>query len=423
MNSLCRPPRVARHVALAIGLGLFAENQTVAADAKSTPPAPPPPKTHVLFVGADIDLKRGDKYLRVEDVTPGNIVAKGEGQPVKVRIASDVSLRVTEAIKLADRNVAISKFKAQRAYSPDADPLRSMAQAAAFATDAIAMQDMADRGVRNSEARMGMANAQAASAEEPLNAAAWNAVAQAEADNLAAAQNQQAMVGLEGGGVNSMLAGTSLAVNQAAQGAYDAIRVSFDLQPETDLPNPHVALIATIREPTSKPNEVRKWVHVKSLGPISAGDTQRVDVYASGMSPGYVLEHCDVHVYNGTDEFATSLSRRRIEVTDDEAHQFRILAYVSAHQGRTLAPGLVTDSLHREARVRLQPDQLAETFYVRVSKAGKATAVFRDADAKQPVRDAALESVLGELRFNPALEAGKPVEGVAPVKLGSLSQL
>ena len=40
-----------------------------------------------------------------------------------------------------------------------------------------------------------------------------------------------------------------------------------------------------------------------------------------------------------------------------------------------------------------------------------------------PLDDPELKSVLAKLRFNPALEAGKPIEGIAPVKLSSLSQL
>jgi hypothetical protein len=56
-----------------------------------------------------------------------------------------------------------------------------------------------------------------------------------------------------------------------------------------------------------------------------------------------------------------------------------------------------------------------------VSKAGKITGVFRDADAHRPTQQPALEAALQELRFNPALDNGRPAEGIASLPLGSLA--
>jgi hypothetical protein len=65
----------------------------------------------------------------------------------------------------------------------------------------------------------------------------------------------------------------------------------------------------------------------------------------------------------------------------------------------------------------LTKDQLEHTWYVRVGKDGRVTAAFSDADGRKPVQDNVLVSALQLLRFNPALEAGKPVESLAPVRM------
>jgi hypothetical protein len=74
----------------------------------------------------------------------------------------------------------------------------------------------------------------------------------------------------------------------------------------------------------------------------------------------------------------------------------------------------------RDLRAALNPAQLSETCFVRVAKNGRVAAAFHDKAGKQPLQDPALESALKTLRFKPALEAGKPVESVAPVRLGKI---
>jgi len=417
MTSFSRRLSLAPRALVFFGLGLG--GAALASAATSNPETPvTPPKTHVMFVGAEIDVHHGDQFLRIEDVTGSRIVARSGDKPVELRMSSRLPLRVSEAIKVANKNVAISNLKTERTYTLDADPFRALVDASQLAAGATAVQDIANREMRAAESRLNYATAQAAAAGNPQDAAQWAAAVEGARSEAASAQAAQTASSFDvGHGMNSVGAGSSVMQYQAAREAYNAIRVSFEIQPEHDLPKPYVAVIAQIRDPGSKPGEARKWVYVKSLNEISAGEKKTVSIYEAGMPPGFEIEHCDVHVFNGTEEFATSLSRRRIEVTDDEAHQFQILGHISANKGRTLPPSLVARPASRDVWNALDAEQRARPVYARVSKTGKVVGAFRDAGLQQPLHDARIEALLQSLRFNPALEAGRPVEATVSVNL------
>ncbi len=66
----------------------------------STPPSAP--KTHVLFMGADISLKKDKDFHRVEDVTPGALVISPGGRRVEVPLAQGRDLLINESLKIAE---------------------------------------------------------------------------------------------------------------------------------------------------------------------------------------------------------------------------------------------------------------------------------------------------------------------------------
>jgi hypothetical protein len=243
------------------------------------------------------------------------------------------------------------------------------------------------------------------------------ALAEAEARRAGAEAAEMQALNSPNSQVYDVASQSAAAGVEAAREMFDAIRLSFELTPDADLAQPYYAVIAQIRERDSKPDQVRKWAYVRSLGPISAGATRKVNVYQGGLPRGYILESWEVHLYDHGKEVATSLSRKRVPLTDEEALEFRIIEYVGANKGRTLPAAPLTTTLTSEVRASLTADQLVETCYVRVAKDGRVAAAFRDPAGQQPLQDPELESALRTFRFTPALEAGKPVESIAPVKL------
>jgi hypothetical protein len=69
---------------------------------------------------------------------------------------------------------------------------------------------------------------------------------------------------------------------------------------------------------------------------------------------------------------------------------------------------------------RLANGQLKPTYYVKVAKDGKGSETFADERCSEKVDDPYLEAVISNLRFKPALDKGKPVDGVALLQLNQL---
>lgn len=387
-----------------------------AAAAPAVPAKAGSPLTHVIFMGADLSAERNRVFHPVVDVTDTSLVISPGEKPVRLPMAQASSLRVTEALKLTDTSVGLDEFKFEPAYSAGADPTSQLAKTAALAAGQTAEVDLAAAAERSAAVAVAAASGAAAVASNPEDMADARA-------SLARAQGRQAAAGeaLDRAlsAANSPLYDVGAqAARGAGEGRFDAIRVSFVLTAESDLMQPYYAIIATIRDPGDR--QPRKWIYVRPLGAMGNGETQRVTVHQSGFAPGYSLEGCEVHVYDGAHELATPLSRRRVAISDEEALAYRVIEYTAANKGRTLPATLATRALSTEAWASVAQDQLAATCYVRVTKDGRVAGAFSDPAGKRPLVDASLVAVLGTLHFHPALEAGKPVESITPVVLGNI---
>src|SRR5579883_2056231 len=104
---------------LATAFALLAVSKVFAADPT------PAPKTHVLFMGADIDVERNGSFHRVRDVKGDAFVIDEGGENKKIHMSSgSVNLKVNEQLKLTSESVRIDKLQADRGYTLGADPFR-----------------------------------------------------------------------------------------------------------------------------------------------------------------------------------------------------------------------------------------------------------------------------------------------------------
>jgi len=406
------------------GLARFALTMIFAAQVMNAAPtvSKTPSKPFVLFMGADIAVEKDQTMHPVEDVTSTSFVIKPRGRPVTVSLEGRANLHISEALKIARTSVDVEGLVAERAYATNNDPFEKLVQAYSLRAGEEAVADLArGRAVVASSAAVGAGNA-FANADTPESLAAANAGAAAAQANQQGAET--AALQALNTPINSVF-DTGAQVNKMglAEGNFDAIRLSFDVISDKDLAQPYYAFIAQIRDRDSKPGQVRKWAFVKSLGTISASVIRKVNVYRSGLPPGYILESYEVHLYNGAEELATNLSRKRVLITAEEAMDFRVVEYIGANKGRTLPASPVFATLPIETRTALTPAQLSGICYVRVAKDGRVIVVSRDGDGKQPLKDPALDLVLKTLRFKPALEAGKPIESTIPLSLAEFAAL
>jgi hypothetical protein len=109
-----------------------------------------------------------------------------------------------------------------------------------------------------------------------------------------------------------------------------------------------------------------------------------------------------------------------VPLTRDEAFQYVLIDYTSQHKGASLPATPAMGKLPADLRTRLGSGQLTQFFFVKVSKDGLPVETFIDESCSHKVEDPYLQSVIRDIRFNPALDKGQPVEGIARLRFADL---
>ena len=384
--------------------------------ASAAEPGAAEPKTHTLFMGADFSIEQNKELYRVQAVVDGAFVIKIKGKEVSVPMdRGSIKLKVEPALKLTESSAAVSNLKGERAYTLANDPTvrfqRGLAKAQLQYSDSLAAQNQANAGFHTWDpltaviAAAAAKDAQAPASQDPNIAAHSNPNSQANLSMAAAA----------GPGSRFYNKGNPLGY----EGNFDAMDVAFEISSEKPLNNPYMVIIVQYRATDGRPGQVGNWIYARSLPPISR-EARKVHVEQGGFPLGFELQDFQVHLYNQGEEIATTVAPKRVALTREEAFQYVMVEYVSSHKGATLPAAPAMGRLPADLRSRLASGQLTQTYYVKVAKDGKATEIFSDESCAHKLEDPYLESVVKNLRFKPALEKGRPVEGVASLKLGQL---
>ncbi len=381
-----------------------------AADEKTAPP-----KTHVLFMGADLSVQRDNKVYRVEDITGSELKIHVDQQEVLVPTRrGPVGLQVNAGLKVAGISVQLDQLKSGPAYTYENDPTRKIEEATHSSMNAAAAQDMAQIHQSYAATNMVVAETRVAQDNGPdaqrqlTNARLDQANVKQEVDITDAATTSD--VATAAGGARRMA---------LAEGSYDAMEVSFKISSLVPLEHPYMVILFRFHAPDAKPGVDGMVIHAEALDPVDAAP-RYVRVLKGGLPIGFKVVDCTVHIYNRGQEVATNLSAKRVEMTHDETQLYLVMEHIGAHKGATLAAAAVPDSLPRAQRQGLSPEQLKRRLYVKVSKDGLLLGAYTDENCSVPLDDARATTALGAVFFTPALEQGKPVEGVARVRLGDI---
>jgi hypothetical protein len=358
-------------------------------------------------MGADITVGHNSAFCPIDDVTGKMILINAEGKTVAMPLDHNVDLKIHTDLKISGTDVDIRDLRTTRVYTSHADPFQKLTGFNTAAAGASEVEDLA-RGklmVDEMKLRADAFKGGPLSPEQQILNADQAAVDTASEQTIEATH----MMGTVAAKEETALSG----------GAYDAIRVSLAVTPRDTLADPYIAIIAQVQDPANKPGVDQTWIHLQSMGRMPAGVTRNVAVYEEGMPSGYILGKCEVHIYNGRDELATSLSSDRVQLTKDEMLDFRVIDYLHANRGHTLPAAPATFA--RDMRSFLTPAQLNQACYVLVAKNGQVTATFEDKEGTSPLRDQELDAALKGLRFKPAIEQGTPVEAIVPIRLGIIA--
>jgi hypothetical protein len=378
------------------------------------------PKPYTLFMGADFAVALNAESYPVWDVSGNSWVIKVKGQQVLVSTkGAPIQVRTSPGLKVTEVSASIENMKTERSFSAGNDPYTKFTmQTNRAASDMFESQSATDLGnAMTTEATVvGLRLAGPQNGNVPIvgdpNANGFEGGGKLA--NLAA--HAVAGANVAAGASPGMAVGANAAVDTES---YDAMDVRFDVSAGKPLDHPYVVLVGRYRGKNGSSGAIRNWISAQALGRIDSNPA-KIHILTGGLPRGFESNGIELHLYNDGQEVATNISSKRVQLTRDDAFEYVKMDYVSNHKGATLPAVPAMGNLPADLPSRLAGGQYSQPFYVKVSKDGLAARAYVDEACSQPVNDSYIDAVIRNIRFNPALDEGKPVEGVVTLKLGQL---
>jgi hypothetical protein len=398
--------------ALLLPAGLFAEEQ-------SPPEKKEPVRTHVLYMGANLEVKQEKKFYRVEDVVGSEFMIRINKKEVYVPTRQRTTgLKVDYDLKLSDTNVQLAELAAGPGYTPGNDPKLKFDRASGAAGGAMAVQNLAYGEMFQAEYAL-MASQAGGGGDGPGAAAAVQANKELQdAVNAATAKLDATTLTMSQSRYNTGEQ-ADLMQKELAEGNYDAMDVSFKISSPVELDDPYMVILFKFLERGAKPGDEGMLIYAKALDPLGL-KPQYIRVREGGMPVGFKYLDAQVHIYNHGQEVATNLASKRVDLTRDEARQYILIEHLAANKGDTVPASVMRGTLPRARRAELSLDQMNRTAYVKLSPDAQVLGVYQDEACQLALEDERYLTVVGEVLFKPALYKGKPVEGVARLRLGDI---
>lgn len=412
MNSHRSPARLGLVARLILGF-LFSGDL----HAENTPPqSSVENKAHVLFVGADISVEKDKKMYPVEDVAGDAFIVKMGKDPVRISTeGGPIAIKVDQHLQLTNRKATLQNLKGDRVYSIGGDPQRRNALHAVEV--AATMQEGVEHArIQTQISEVKLIHALRIPGDDQ---GAAEIVAAAKEGLRKAQESESSMAAIASSDFARGTEHMRMAEAERERELFDAIEITFSVSSAEHLADAYIVVIARIRDPESKPGSVRNWIYAKSIGDVTESP-RSIHIKHAGFTPGYILEGYDVHLYDHGREVATNVSPKRVELSKEDAAQYALVEYVTANKGATLPPAPALGTLPPDYHEHLGGPNPVKVCYVKVNREGVPTEVYLDESCATKLEDSYLDRVLRAIWFKPALEKGKPTEGVARVKLASL---
>jgi hypothetical protein len=380
------------------------------------------PKPYTLFMGADFSVGQNSESYPVWDVSGNSWVIKVKGREVLVSAkGGPVDLKTSPGLKLTEISASITNLKAERYYTPGNDPYEKFTRQ----TNQAASDNFEAQSVTNNA--NALATEGAVVAQRQAGGSVMPGTGNPNANGFGPQTGVQKALDVGAAAVANanVAAGASPGMAVGADAAfdterYDAMDVRFEVSADKPLDHPYVVLVGRYSTSGGATGAVRNWISAEALGRIDSKAT-KVHILTGGLPIGFEMKELQVHLYNDGQEVATNISSKRVALTRDEAFEYVKMDYVSSHKGATLPAAPALGHLPADLPSRLAGGQFSQPYYVKVSKDGLATEAYIDEACSRPVEDPYIEAMLKDFRFNPALDNGKPVEGIAKLTLGQLA--
>jgi hypothetical protein len=415
----------------------------VAQAATEVPAAPPgspvnaEAKPYVLYMRTDVAVELDKKLYPIKDVSGRDFIISVGGQKEAVPMGGGQHrIEFKYLLTLAPATASLTGLKTERTYTPGTDP-RMVRQREAAMTNAVLGDNRAlaeanfiknfqggffgyperagslvsrgnvggPGGAGQTSASVGMAMGQAS---------AGNAAPDPSMDDKATAAfssmtQSEAMMSSDLGQVGGS---RGRAESDLAKQLFDAVAISFEVSSKVFLEKPYLVVTTRFHEKDAKPGEVCSGVFAKALDSIGTHPT-RIEVLHGGFPPGFELDELQVHLYNEGKEVPTDVAQKRVPLTREEAFEYLKIDYFRGHKGETMPATPAVGRPERLELARLMPKQREAAYFVQVDKTGHPVGgVYIDEECSQPAEEA-VAVLAAPVRYYPALNQGKAVDGVA----------
>jgi hypothetical protein len=204
------------------------------------------------------------------------------------------------------------------------------------------------------------------------------------------------------------------------QELYDAVDVNFEISSAKRLTSPYVVVVVQFRAPNAPKDTAQNWIYAKAIERLDA-QACNVRIKQGGFPRGYVMDRFQVHVYDRGREVASTVAPKRVELTSSEAYDYLLIEHLAAHKAKDARASVALGNLPVDLRQKLPSGDYGRTYYAKVNQEGLAEGVFNDEKCTDALGEGYTASVIRNMRFLPALEKGKPVKGVAMVKMNAIA--
>jgi hypothetical protein len=365
-------------------------------------------KDHVLFVGTDLAINQDGEYHSVVGASKDSLQIARNEKLEAVRVSQGTDVRINRGVKLSNLSATIGNVKTESVDRASARAhLEALKSSMLLADEASMTADRLHGGVM-------VASAAGADPDAPVAGAAITAAA-IEANKAAAtAAYTSALPGTDS---LEATANTHLMQN-LGQSNSTAVELTFDISSPTPIENAYIVVVANYGS-ADRPGKNAQQISVKNFDQV-ATSPQIVKMSHATSLNGLPFEKFDIGLYANGVEVATNLSAKRVPLTKDEAYQFFLIEYLTKHKGETRSPAPVLMTSRSEFRRELGQAELEEVIYAMVDKSGSTLSLSPDKAGSKKL-PAPLEVALQDVRFMPALENGKPVDGQLKLKLADLA--
>lgn len=375
-------------------------------------PQPADGKDHVLFVGTDLSVKQDGQFYHVVRATKDSFMIERDHAIKEVRASQKSEIRITRGVKLSLISATIDNLKTD---SVDRAAARAQFQAIreqiVLADEA---QDTADRlhgRIVRASANGGVQAPQGAFASR-VAAGQYAPAADTGASDLQVVTDAyvNALPSIEA----NIAGASSFFLEQSRRTGDAGVELSFDVSSAERIENAYLVVVANYADG----DKVARQVSARELKLIDRQPT-RIKLIHPAVLAGLAFKKFAIGLYANGQEVATNVSESRMRLTADQAYQFFLIDYLAKHPGVNAPPAAMLMTPRAEFRQQIGSAKANQPIYATIDKNGAVVATSSD-EAGEKKLPASVELALQRVRFLPALQNGKPVDGRVKITLAQL---